>query len=103
MRGIGEQPVEIETGCVVERVPGSFPELGVEVLEPPFQLGVGVKNFPLCPLEHAIEAPEDRQRQDHVLVLAALEGVADQIRHTPKKTYDFAVVHIPPRNYLNRN
>jgi hypothetical protein len=65
---------------------------------------VGLEDFRLGPFQHAIETPEDRQRQDDILVLTALEGVADKVCNTPKKTDDLAVVHDPPRrNYLNLN
>jgi hypothetical protein len=37
--------------------------------------------------EHAVQAAQDRERQDDVLVLAAPEGVADQIRDTPEESW----------------
>ena len=40
-----------------------------------------------------VEPPEDGEREDHVLVLAALEGVADEIRNSPDETCDLAVMH----------
>ena len=33
--------------------------------------------------QHAVQTAQDGQRQDHVLVNAALEGVADQVRNAP--------------------
>ena len=35
--------------------------------------------------QHAVDAPQHGERQDDVLVLAALEGVADQVRDAQRK------------------
>src|SRR5690606_4124540 len=43
--------------------------------------------------EHAVQTTEDGERQDHILVLAALEGVADEVRDAPEEADDLAVVH----------
>src|SRR5690606_36617310 len=43
--------------------------------------------------EHAVQAAEDGERQDHILVLAALEGVADQVRDAPEEVDDLTVVN----------
>src|SRR5690606_14434876 len=43
--------------------------------------------------DHAVEAAEDGERQDHILVLAALEGVADEVRDAPEEADDLAVIH----------
>jgi hypothetical protein len=38
-------------------------------------------------------AEEDGERKDYVLIFAALEGIANQIRDAPQEADDFAVVH----------
>jgi len=43
--------------------------------------------------EDAIETPKNGEGKNDVLVLAALERVADQIRNTPEKADDFTMVH----------
>jgi hypothetical protein len=45
--------------------------------------GVGLENLRLAPFQHAIQTQQDRQRQDDILVLAAFERVANEVRHTP--------------------
>ena len=44
--------------------------------------------------QHAVESAQDGQRQDNVLVLAALERVADQVGDAPEEADDLAVVHV---------
>jgi hypothetical protein len=41
----------------------------------------------------AVQAAQAQEREDHVLVLPALERVADQVRDTPEQADDLAVVH----------
>lgn len=43
--------------------------------------------------QHAVETAQYRQRQDDVLLLAELKGVADQVRDTPEEADDLAVIH----------
>jgi len=43
--------------------------------------------------EHGVERPQHREGKNHLLVLAALERVADEIRDAPQEANDFAVVH----------
>src|SRR5262245_47273765 len=50
---------------------------------------------------NSISIPPKGEGQDHVLVLAALEGVADQVRDPPEEAHDLAVVHAgrPPSRW----
>jgi hypothetical protein len=43
--------------------------------------------------QHAVQPAQDGQRQDDVLVLTPLEGVADQVRDAPEEADDLAMVH----------
>ncbi len=43
--------------------------------------------------EDAIEPTKNGEREDDVLVLAALEHIADQIGDAPNEAYDLTVVH----------
>jgi hypothetical protein len=63
------------------------------ILELPPELRLGLQDLGLGRRQDAIEAPEHSERQDDILVLAALEGVADQVRHAPEEADDLAVVH----------
>ena len=91
---VAEQLVEVVPGRVVESEPGCLAELGIEILQAlAAQFGLALEHLLFCWRKHAIETPQHGERQDHVLVLAALEGIADQIRDTPKEADDFAMVH----------
>src|SRR5207247_1758119 len=57
------------------------------------QFGLLRENLPLGAGEHAVETTQDRERQDDVLVLAALEGVSDEVCDAPEKADDFTMVH----------
>jgi len=94
VRGVRQQLLEVVAGGVVEGETRDLPELRVEVLEllAP-QLGLLAEHLLLGTGEHAVEAAQDRERQDHVLVLAALEGIADEVRNAPQEAHDFAMVH----------
>jgi hypothetical protein len=68
--------------------------LRVEVLEPlALQFGLALEDPFLGAGQHAVEASEDGERKDDVLVLASLEGVSDQICNAPQEADDLAVVH----------
>jgi hypothetical protein len=51
-------------------------------------------------LQDAVDAAEDGERQDDILVLATLEGIPDQVRNAPDETDLLPeVVHaMPPRS-----
>ena len=89
------QPLEVAIGGVVEGEARGPAELRIQVLELALVLGVGPQDLRLGRGQHAVEPPQHSQRQDHVLVLPPLEGVADPIRHLPNKTHDLAVIHAP--------
>ena len=80
---------------IVEGEAGCAPELRVHILEAAaFELCLPLEDAFLCAGEDAIQAPEDREGEDDVLVLSALEGVADQVRDAPEEADDLAVVHV---------
>ena len=89
---VGEELVEVVAGGVVEREAGRLAELRVEVLELlALELRLALEHLLLGGGEHAVEPPQDRERQDDVLVLAALERVADEVRDAPEEADDLAV------------
>jgi hypothetical protein len=94
VRRVGEQLLEVVARRVVEREARDLAELRVEVLEllAP-QLGLLAQHLLLGRGQHAVEAPQDCEREEDVLVLSALEGVADEIRDTPQKADDLVMVH----------
>ena len=92
--GVGEQLLEVVARRVVKREPGGAPELRVEVVEPALVLCLDHQHLPLRGRQHAVEPSQYRQRQDDVLVLAPLEGVADEVSHPPDEADDLAVVHV---------
>jgi hypothetical protein len=59
----------------------------------PAKLGLPPEHLFFCGTKYTVETTQDGEGQDHVLILASLKGVANQVRHTPKKTDDLAVVH----------
>jgi hypothetical protein len=72
----------------------NFAELSVEILQPlATQLTLALQHHLLGRREHAIETPQHRERQDHILILATLERVADQVRNAPDEADNLAVVH----------
>ena len=94
MRRVGEELVEVVAGGVVEREARDPAELRVEVLEllAP-KLGLFRQHLLLRAGQHAVQAAQDGERQDDVLVLAALEGIADEVRDAPEEADDLAMVH----------
>ena len=78
-----QQPLERELRRVVEREARRLAELGGEVLQPPLELRVGLQDLRLRRLQHAVQSPQHRQRQDDVRILGTLEGVAEQVGHRP--------------------
>ena len=91
---VAEQLVEIVAGRVVEGEAGRLPQLCIEVLKPlAAKFGLALEDFCLRAGEHAIKPPQHRQRKDHVLVVAASERVAYQIRDAPEEADDLAVIH----------
>ena len=58
-----------------------------------FKLRLRPQNLFLCWRKHAVEPTQNGHRQNYVLVLAALEGVAEEVCHTPKETDDLAMVY----------
>ena len=97
VRRVGEELLEVVAGRVVEGEAGDLPQLRVEVLELlTAQLGLLPEDLLLCGGQDAVESPQDGERKDDVLILAALEGVADEVRDTPEEADDLAVVHFSP-------
>ncbi len=94
VRSVGEELFKVVARGVVEREPGGLPQLRVEVLQlfPP-QLRLLAQHLLLGGGQHAVEPPEYRERQNDVLVMAAPEGVPDEVRNAPEPAHDFAVVH----------
>ena len=90
---VGEQPREVVTRGVVEGESGGAPKQRIEVLEFAPVFGLYLQYLWFCRGQHAVEPAEHGERQDHILVLAALEGVTDQVRHASDEAGDLAVVH----------
>jgi hypothetical protein len=91
--GIREELFEVVARGVVEGEARGCAKLGIEVLKLAFEPCLGLEDFVLGRRQDAVEAAQDRERQDHILVLAALEGVADQVRYSPQEIDDRAVIH----------
>ena len=85
--------LEVVARRVVERELRGPPKLTPEVLDPAPVPGVDGQHVGLGGSQHAVEPAQHRERQGHVLILAALEGVADQVRNPPDEARDLAVVH----------
>jgi len=84
VRRVTEQLVEVVAGRVVEREPRRLAQLRIEIFElPATKLGLLAEHLLLGSGKHAIEAPQHGQRQDDILVFAALESVTDQVRNAP--------------------
>ena len=59
----------------------------------PRQLGLPLKYVLPRGSQDTIEPAQHGQRQDDVLVLAALEGVPNQVGYTPNEADNLAVIH----------
>ena len=67
----------------------------MKVLEPsPAQFGLALQHVLFRGRQHAVEPPQHGQGEDDVLVLAALEGIPDQVGDAPDEADDLAVVHL---------
>lgn len=63
------------------------------VLELALVLGVHLPDPLAGRREHAVEPSQDGEREDDVLLVAALEGVADEVGDGPDEGGNFGVVH----------
>ena len=70
---------------VVEREAGRLAKLRGEVFELALELAMCRQDGLLGRLQHAIDPPQHGERQDHVGILAPLEGISQQIRNSPDK------------------
>jgi hypothetical protein len=68
------------TGGVAEGEPCGFPEKRLRVLQLPAVRRGRRQDLLLGGCQDAVHPPQDGKRQDHVLVLAPLERVADRVR-----------------------
>src|SRR5207249_11217384 len=92
LRGFRKEFLEVEARCVVEGKTGGLAELRGEILELPVaQFGLPTQHLFLGGSQHAIEAAQHGTRKDDGLVLAALEGVANQICDAPEEAHDLAM------------
>ena len=92
--GVGEQLLEVVARRVVEREPRRALELPLRVVEPALEPGLRRQHLPLRRGQHAVEPAQHGEGQDDVLVLAAPEGVSDEVGHPPDEADDLAVVHV---------
>ena len=90
---VGQQPFKVIPGCVVEGEPRRTAKLPVKVVQPSSKLGLPFKHDLFCGRQHAVQPPQHCQRQDYVLVLTPLDGVAYEVGYIPNETDDLAVVH----------
>jgi len=88
-----EELLEVEGRGVVEGVAGGLPEEGVGVLQPVLVLPVGLQHLLLRRGQDLVDPPQHRERQDHVLVRAPLEAVADEVGDAPEEGDDLGVGH----------
>jgi hypothetical protein len=86
MRRIRKKLLEVVAGRIIESEAGSSTELRIKIFEFPFELADGLKNFLFRRRKHAIEPPQHGKRQNNVLILAAFESIANQIRDAPNET-----------------
>jgi hypothetical protein len=94
VRRVAEQLVEIVPRSVVEGETRRFAQLGVEVMQPlAAELSLALQHLPFGRGKDAVEAAQHGERQDHILVLAALERIADQVRDAPDEADNLAVIH----------
>ena len=93
VRRVGEELLEVVPRRVVEGEPRRLAKLAPRILELALELGLGLQDLDLGRGQHAVEPAENGERQDDVLVLAALEGVAHEVGDAPEEADDLAVVH----------
>lgn len=95
VRRVGEEAPEVVAAGVVEGVPRGAAELVVTVLQAEvLELGVALEHRFLGRLQDAVDPAQHGEGQDHVLVLAALEVVAQQLRDAHRKLTRSAWVFI---------
>ena len=93
VRRIAEEASEVVLRRVVKGEAGRAPQLLIRILKPlGLQVSLLAEYLLLGRLEHAVEPPENREREDDVLILASFERVADKIGDAPDKADDFAMV-----------
>jgi hypothetical protein len=80
-----EQATEGQRRGVVELLAGDSTEDRVHVLDPPRQLCRLGEDSLLGRLEDAVEASDDRERQDDLAVLGLLVVAAEEVGHAPDK------------------
>jgi hypothetical protein len=94
VRRVRDELVEVVERRVVEGIARRAPQLRLGLLELLLaQLPLAREHLLLRRREHAVEAPQHRERQDDVLVPPAPEGIADEVRDPPDEVDDLAVVH----------
>ena len=92
--GVGQQLGEVVAGRVVEGESGGGLKQPLGVLDLVLVPGLDLHHLQLAGGQHAVEPAQHGERQNHVLVLPTLEGVANQVRHPPDEADDLAVVHV---------
>ena len=92
---VGQEAFKVVLRCIVEGVAGCAAKLRNNVLQLLFfELGLSLEDLFLRRRQYAVNAAQHREREDDVLVLAAFESVADQVRDTPDETDLFSeIVH----------
>ena len=94
LRRVCGQLVEVVAGGVVELEARGDAELPVQGLQAALcQFRLTAQHRLLRGGEDAVEPAQHGQRQNDVLILPALEAVADQVRDTPKEADYFTVFH----------
>jgi len=80
---VGQEFFEVVAGGIVEGEARCLPEQRIEVLQLSLVACLCLEHLLLRRQEHAVETAKDCQREDNILVLAALEGVADEVGDAP--------------------
>jgi hypothetical protein len=92
-RRVGQKPLDVVQRGVTERKARGAAQLRVDIPQLSSSLALGSSTLAL------VGASTQSRRRSTVsgrmtsCVLAAFEGVAGQVRHTPEETDDVAVVH----------
>ncbi len=92
-RRVGQESGEVVTGDIVKREPRGPAKLAMRIGELALQLGMALQNRLLRGFHHAVKAAQHSKGQDHIGVLATLEGVADEVGDAPDEADDLAAVH----------